>query len=41
MIKLKKAKRQRKHGFLERSKTNSGKKVLKKRRQNKRKRLSI
>lgn len=41
MIKLKKAKRARKHGFLERSKTNGGKKVLKKRRQNKRKRLSI
>ena len=40
-IKLKKAKRGRKHGFLKRSKTNSGKKVLKRRRLAGRKKLSI
>jgi len=40
-IKLKKIKRARKHGFLERSKTRSGRDVLKRRRQRKRAKLTI
>ena len=39
--KIKKLKRKRKHGFLERSKTHGGKKVLKKRRANKRAKLTV
>lgn len=40
-IKLKKIKRARKHGFLERSKTRSGKDVLKRRRLKKRAKLTV
>ncbi|EKD86299.1 MAG: hypothetical protein ACD_37C00366G0003 [uncultured bacterium] len=40
-IKLKKIKRARKHGFLERSKTLGGRKVLKRRRQSKREKLTV
>ncbi len=40
-IKLKKLKRKRKHGFLKRSKSHSGKKVIKRRRQKGRKRVTI
>jgi large subunit ribosomal protein L34 len=39
--KLKKIKRARKHGFLARTKTNGGQKVLKSRRQKSRKKLTI
>jgi len=40
VIKPKKRKRKRTHGFLSRMKTKSGKRVIKKRRQKQRKRLS-
>jgi len=40
-IKLQKIKRKRKHGFLVKSKTNSGRKVLKKRRLKGRKKLAL
>ena len=40
-IKAKKGKRAKKHGFLERTKTHGGRKVLKKRRLAKRKSLTI
>jgi len=40
-IKLKKLKRKRKHGFLERSRYHSGKKVIKRRRQKGRKRITV
>jgi len=39
--KLKKVKRKRKHGFLKRTKTRSGKNVLKRRRDSKRKKLTV
>jgi ribosomal protein L34 len=39
--KLKKLKRKRKHGFLSRTKTNGGKKVLKRRIAKKRKKLTV
>lgn len=41
LTKLKKAKRARKHGFLERMKTHGGRKVVKKRRAKKRAKLSV
>ncbi|MCL4417372.1 MAG: 50S ribosomal protein L34 [Actinobacteria bacterium] len=41
MIKLKKLKRKRKHGFRERMKSHGGTKVVKRRRDKKRKRLAI
>jgi large subunit ribosomal protein L34 len=41
LTKLKKVKRQRKHGFLKRSDTAGGKKVLKRRRLRGRKKLTI
>ncbi len=40
-IKLKKVKRKRKHGFLSRTKTRNGKKIVKRRRKKGRKRLTI
>ncbi|MBI1981989.1 MAG: 50S ribosomal protein L34 [Candidatus Levybacteria bacterium] len=39
-IKLKKLKRKRKHGFLTRTKSRSGREVIKRRRQKKRKKLT-
>lgn len=41
MIKLKKLKRKRKHGFLSRMKTRTGKKVLKRRRNKGREKLVV
>ncbi len=41
LVKLKKIKRKRKHGFLARSKSHNGRKVLKRRRDNKRSKLSL
>jgi len=40
-LKLKKVKRKRKHGFLTRMKSHGGKKVIKRRRDTKRKRISV
>jgi len=40
-IKLKKIKRQRKHGFLSRMKTHSGQKVIKRRRDRGRKKYTV
>jgi large subunit ribosomal protein L34 len=40
-IKLKKVKRKRKHGFLSRMDTHGGKKLLKRRRDKKRQRLTV
>lgn len=41
MVKLKKLKRKRKHGFLARVKTHNGRKVIKRRRNKKRKRMAV
>lgn len=41
MVKLKKLKRKRKHGFLARIKTHGGRKVIKRRRNKKRKRMAV
>ncbi len=40
-IKLKKIKRKRKHGFLKRSESHSGRKVIKRRKQKGRKRIAV
>ncbi|MEK7559034.1 MAG: 50S ribosomal protein L34 [Patescibacteria group bacterium] len=40
-IKLKKVKRKRKHGFLKRSESHSGRKVIKRRKQKGRKRIAV
>ncbi|MBI3069724.1 MAG: 50S ribosomal protein L34 [Candidatus Levybacteria bacterium] len=40
-IKLKKLKRKRKHGFLMRTKSRSGREVIKRRRKKKRKKLTV
>lgn len=40
-IKLKKIKRKRKHGFLKRSESHSGRKVIKRRKQKGRKRITV
>jgi len=41
LIKLKKIKRKRKHGFLVRSKTRSGKRILARRRKKSRSRITV
>jgi large subunit ribosomal protein L34 len=41
LTKIKKVKRKRKHGFLTKMKSNDGKKILKRRRETGRKKLSV
>ncbi|OGH21404.1 MAG: 50S ribosomal protein L34 [Candidatus Levybacteria bacterium RIFCSPLOWO2_01_FULL_38_13] len=41
MVKTKRLKRKRKHGFLKRNKTRSGKKIIKRRRKKGRKRITV